>query len=182
MWNKQQIALKDFIIKHNSCFSQGFADAWQDPTNGVIRVGFGENERPIFPADFEGNYFYLRPAQKIGFKINPVYQMSECNKGYETNEAITLVAAVQNADPDILLHNLLYTLNAFPGNNIAIQSAIYENIFVILQELNKATKPERQAALSRNPTTTTLVSITFIMVNPFTQQKLNCIQNPCTAC
>ena len=182
MWHKELNNLKDFILENNKYFSEGFADCWQDPIEGKIYRGFGEQTATVFPADNLGNYFYLRPAQKLNFKINSAYAVSETTKGYEINESIILVACVQKADNDILLKNILYTLNGFFGNKVAFQSAVYENNAVVIQELSKLSKQERITALSRVPSNTTFVSVTFGLFEGFIQQNLTCLKNPILCC
>lgn len=165
--------LAQYILDSNTYFDEGFEDVYKDDVLGIVH-----NEEPVFPADNFGNYFYLRLPNNVNFSYTEAYAeaMGENKPAKVYN--LVLVACVRNADPEVLLDNLIVTLSNFK-HDVNIQQATIQGNVVINEELSNMSADNREAALKRKPADMTIVSLSF----SFSQITLiNCIQDPCKVC
>jgi hypothetical protein len=171
--------IKEFILSNNTYFNNGYDAVFQDATTGVIN----DNKQPIFPNDNLGNYFYLRLPQSVSFIENAYNRVTELDRAVALNMRIILVACMRGADPDILISNLVNTLQQFDETYIKIDSFLMQSSDVVLQEMAKVTpKSNTIAALARLDEDYTIVSVQFTLTQRFQFQKLSCITNPCKTC
>lgn len=164
--------LKDYILQYNTYFSKGFADVYQTPT-GIIA-----NSEPVFPADNLGAYFYLRIPDRLSTDFASAYKVDDCDAGFALTAAMVLVACVPQGDRDVLLNNMLTTLQKFAG--VRVTGAISKGEYVIKQELALRDKEEIENAMQNM--NTTIVSVLFTFSAIVKPQKLNCLPNPCSTC
>lgn len=167
--------LTTFILDNNPYFDRAYDDVYQDETVGIVH----DNNQPIFPADNLGNYFYLRLPNNIRFDNASQFNLSECLDTPGLVYDIILVAILNNANADVLLHNLLSTLAAF-GGNINLTGASTQRAVIIGQELASMSVEMRDKALQN--INSTLVSVYFTYTPAFLPTKLSCITNPCASC
>lgn len=176
--NTELKILKDYILTHNSYFSEGFDDVYLD-THGF--VSSDEQETPVFPADNLGDYFYLRYDGNPVLQNGPDAVMNECHTGVSMRINLVLVAVLQEGDVEQLFLNLLSTLKAYKAQGIVFRNGIYRSEDVILQELSKLPEKDREAALQRCPDGP-MASIAFTLIITPESLALSCIQNPCKEC
>jgi hypothetical protein len=184
MWNKTIHELTAHILKYNTYFNKGFSNAFQDEETGIV---WGKDDNKdllkIFPNDALGNYFYMRPQPKGSFVSMPEVKMSDTRPGLGLTNQITLVAVVKNANADILLNNLISSVQAFSQSYITLNSWIAQTELVIVNELSKLKdKAEIEAALQRIKPDQKIVALLFTIGAPYTYYALNCLPNPCTSC
>lgn len=173
MLNSTIIQLKNFIKSKNTYFNEGIAEVYQDADAGLVDT----NGVPVFPDDTRGNYFYFRLSDSLSFTQSNEAAISDCFPGFLASSNITLVAVVNNANPDILLNNLFSTIQLFGGAQRSITSAILRSQAVARQELSFMSADNLKAALQRIPQETTIVSINFTISNPVNLNE--CVNNPC---
>lgn len=166
--------LKDYIKTTNPYFGAGYADVYMDQTQGIVN----ENG-PVFPNDTDGNYFYLRLPDNIGFVQGGEYIVQDCAQGLGASAQIVLVAIVKDADEDLLLTNLVNTVQTFVAN-ISFTGATYKKEVVTRSELSWMNGPDRDAALQRIPDDMAIVSLSFTITAPVVMN--NCVVNPCKTC
>lgn len=182
MWQRQLNSIKEHILQYNPYLTQGFNHAWQDEQNGEVYAQKGKEFVAVFPNDSLGDYFYLRTPQKVSFSESKEFVISDCYKGTGMIGQVVLVAMVRDADADGLLNNLINTVQLYDNETIALNSAVYQNEFVVIQELAKMSKEAMEAALARIKPNMTMVSITFTIKAPFRYRKLSCMTKPCKPC
>lgn len=164
--------LRKYILTTNPYFSEGLANVYLDPENGIA------NENGVvFPDDTRGNYFYLRLPDNVTFANGFEFSITECLPGLGINAQIVLVAIVNNADEDKLLQNLVNTIQSFGNYNKTFQTAIYKKEVVVRQELSWMTPENLSAVLQRLPDSA-IVSVTFTLINEFIFN--DCIIDPCS--
>lgn len=167
-------AIKDYILQYNTYFGKGFDDVWMDETTGIVA-----GDKPIFPNDTLGDYFYLRLPNQSRFDYNRVNVVSDCANTPSIVSELTLVACVRKASYDRLVTNLLNTLSSYNAD-VRFTSVIYRSEDVVLKELARMKKENIEAALKRLGNHT-IVSISFALSVSFTLKKVTagCILNPC---
>lgn len=165
--------IKEFILEKNTYFNNGYSDVYQNEEVGLVLSG----NNPVFPADL-GNYFYLRLHTNVTFSNGGVNSIADSIKGVGLNVNIVLVAIVKEAKHDILLQNLVNTIQAYCGEDISFNGATYNSDEVIRQELSFMTQDARDKAMANLPDNLAIVSLSFTYSAPFTFN--NCIYNPCT--
>lgn len=166
--------IKDAIKDNNPYFDKGFCNVYQNPDVGIVLAG----DVPVFPASELGDYFYLRLPNNVTFSSGTYEAIADSIKGIGLNATIVLVACVKNANCDVLMKNIVNTLQALCGENITLNTAVYNSSEVVRQELSFMNKEQRDAALARIPNGMAIVSVTFTYQIPFTFS--NCIVNPCS--
>jgi hypothetical protein len=171
---QQLKALRDFILQYNTYFTEGYYDVTLDPV-----IGYVHDRMPVFPADNLGDYFYLRLPDNMTFSTAPQYNVTEDFNPAGPVMKTVLVASVRNGDPDILLNNLLTTIGRYEDAFIQLISASNQKAVIIVQELAKLKPDTVEEALKRADMSATLATITFNISNPFLEQELTCIKNPC---
>lgn len=173
---QQQLTnLRDFILTNNTYFDNGFDYVTQDGISGYVAT----NDKPVFPADDLGNYFYLRLPNQLGFDYNEIYKVSDCGGGVGVSYNVILVALVVDANTELLLQNMLTTLGNYNQNNIKMTKILIHSEDVVSQELAKIDKSEIESAAQRIPLNSALCSVHFTFTVPYIYQKLSCITNPC---
>lgn len=174
---KQRLAdLKDFILRYNTYFDNGFSNAQQDDETGIIHNG-----SPLFPSDTFGNYFYFRFTNQLA----PDYSLpiSDNHNSVNIRADVFVIASVREADPDLLVGNLLTTIGRYQNVNTRFGQILYHSEDVLLQELAKVKdKDNIEAALQRLPRNTAIVSVRVQISFPYVFQNLNCITKPCATC
>lgn len=179
MLQQRLTKLKDFILTHNTYFKTGFDSVFMDSQTGIVN----NDKAIVFPADDIGNYFYLRLPSGLGADYGNQYIISDCAKGVGVRYEIILVAIVDGADGSLLVENMLTTLMRYNNEELKITKAIYQAEDVIMQELAKIPKEDKESALQRFSTNEYgICSIHFTFTVPFVAQQLSCIQNPCRPC
>lgn len=172
MLQEQLIDLRDFILTHNSYFNKGYYDGILDKTTGKVNY---------FPADFDGDYFYLRLPDNLTPDYSNDYIISP-NGSIGIRYNLILVAAVNNGDSSLLLENMISTIAAYGCRQaVTITKMLFMPDEVVLQELAKVKKEVAAAGLKRLGGYA-LCSVHFNFTLPFTFTKLNCITKPCLPC
>lgn len=171
-------SLRDFILRHNTYFNEGYANAVQDDTTGQVNNGDGV----VFPADDKGPYFYLRLPNSLQSDYNREYIIADPAQSIGVKYDIILVACVPNADSGILLENMITTIGQYNEETLRISRMLLNPDDVLLQELKKIKKENIQAALQKLPENCGLCSVHFSFTIPFVFQPLKCIQSPCLNC
>lgn len=178
MITNKLIGIRDRILQYCPFFSAGYSDVYQDDELGIIADG---NEI-VFPNDTLGDYFYLRIPDTNTFRQNNSYRISDKLMGYESVSNIYLVAVVANADPDILISNIVNLIRDQEG--VILRDWVGQSGVILRRELSKLDGNENiQAALQRLDSTQTIVSVGFsitVPVNPYV--KPDCLPNPCKEC
>lgn len=167
------IELKEHVLLKNTYFNKGFAFAYQD--EGVWSDE--DDKEPIFPRDNLGNYFYFRLPNDIGLVSLPETAVSDCQFSIGASASVILVACVRGADNDLLMKNLINTLQTMPVFRATFGNGIIIKEKVVRQELSDLDAANLQAALQRIPKDYSIVSISFTITNPINLN--NCIENPC---
>ena len=168
--------LKEFILSKNTYLTKGYDSAYVDSEGNI-----NDGKEAIFPDDQLGNYFYLRLPKNITFNYDNNFKVNDCDRPLVTNTQVILVCCMRDADPDLLMGNLLSTVQKFDPL-ITIQSGILKSEEVVTQELSKIKKENLQAAFQRLDANYTIISITFMMSAGFQFSKLTCLTNPCKSC
>jgi hypothetical protein len=171
--------IKDRVLQYQPYFSAGYEDVVQDQTLGIVTNG----DEAIFPNDTLGDYFYLRIPDVNQFRINNQYMIASCTgNGYETSSNIFLVACVRNADPDILVSNIVNILRTY--NGLILRDWVHQSGVVVRRELAKMKDAESiNAALARLDQNYTIVSVGFTLTYGMsTYTKPDCLPDPCKAC
>lgn len=174
----QLTLLRDYIIKYNTYFNDGYDFVTRDDSNGYISNG----DKPVFPADDFGNYFYLRLPNAIQTEYKSAYQLADCMQGYGLRYDVVLVACIRNGDTELLIDNLLTTLGNYNRQNIVVTKVLYHIEDVTAQELSRIKREDRMAALQRMGDNINLCSIHFSFTIAYTTKPLSCITNPCSIC
>lgn len=160
-------SLRDYIKLKNPYFDE------------ALELAYNKPEAEMFIDDNRGDYFYLRLPNNIQFVQGGEYVMTECSAGIAARATVVLVAFKADGDEDILLANLVNTLQA-SGKTIQFVSAIYRRETVVQEELRGQTKEVIDSALQRIPDRMAIVSVTFTVAAAV---ALNlCILNPCKSC
>lgn len=167
--------IKDYILENNTYFNNGFCNVYQNEEVGVVLSG----NVPVFPADF-GNYFYLRLPNNVSFNDGTYYGIADSLKGVGLVAQIVLVAVYKDGNSDLLLTNLVNTIQSKCGENIELTSASYIAEEVIKQELAFMPEESRIKALQNLPKDLSIVSLSFTYSIPFTYTR--CIEAPCPTC
>lgn len=175
MLQQQLVKLKDFILTNNPYLNTGYSEVYQDVETGHIASA----KKIVFPADNEGDYFYLRLPNQLAFDYNPAYNVTGSQSGVALAAKITLVACMRKANADKLCENLINTIRNYP-QDLKLTGAIYQPEDVVMQELGKVKKEVMIEALKKLPSNMAIVSISFILVDPMGYQPLKCITSPCS--
>lgn len=166
------ISLKDFILDNNSYFSSGYGPVFFND-KGILEV---------FPNDKLGDYFYIRHAAKATVDSTAAMKISDCATPMGVRSECFLIACVREADNDRLINNLVHTIQG-SGRNAVVTGLTYEREAVVLQEMPKHPKEDREKAL-QNLSNWTIVSVQFnltVRVKPV-KNLAECIENPCKTC
>lgn len=177
---RQQLAsLKDFILQYNPYFNDGFAEVFQHESGHIATT-----DKIVFPADDNGNYFYLRLPNQLQAVYQNNYKIADDWNGIGVKYDVILVAYAQNADSSLMLQNIITTIGQCSNHDIDITMTkfIYQDDDVVTQELGKIGKENLEAALEKFPDNIGICSVHFSLTVPFVFQKLNCIQSPCNDC
>lgn len=171
--------LKDFILLKNTYLSTGFDNVYQDAVNGLIL----QDEKPIFPMDNLGDYFYLRLPDEMKFVYDARrFKTDDCGFEFGISAKVYLVAFMRGADSDTLFNNLVNTLQGFDDAYLSFNGGIFKKELVIQQELKRYSKEDIAKALQNIQRKDALVSISFDISTNFTKKKLSCLENPCSEC
>lgn len=167
-------ALKDYILTWNTYFTNGYDDVYMDENTGIVA-----NDKPVFPNDKIGDYFYIRLPQQTRFDYTAASTINDCSNTPMLDAELTLIACMRNASADILMTNLVNTISSY-NDAVRFISARYNSEDVVLQELSRMKKEKVDAALSRLGNHT-IISVTFRMLVNFKLRKVSadCILNPC---
>lgn len=176
MYQQRLNSLRDYILEKNAYLNSGYVNAILTE-DGVLAPANGELIS-VFPADYLGNYFYIRDTQKASFVPDQAY-INDCQRGFRRNGQYTILVAVVDADADLLSSNILTSLLDFSSEEISLNSIVADQTQVIMQELGKSQKADIEKAL-RNIDGQTLIAITFTMSVSF--QPVKCITTPCKKC
>lgn len=183
MWQQQLNRLKAFILQHNPYFKNGYHNAWIDPKGHVVVPILKDGEfLPVMPNDTLGDYFYLRLPQQFSLGESIAFTINDCEKGIVASGQLTLIAYVHDADPDLLIDNLLNTILQYDNQLVGVNSFITQPELVVMQELAKMDKKELMKALQNIPDNVSIVSLVFTLRTPFQYKKLSCITKPCKEC
>lgn len=171
-----------YIAQVNTYFDTYFDYALQDETTGKI-FGYDKSGNPmnIFPSDEYGNFFYIRYPHKLGFDTTNVNMIADAQGGIGIKADMVLVAAMKDADPWLLIQNIINTMGLMCDLNASFKQALFGDN-VILQELARIPKENIQEALKTLADDYTLVAVNFTVNQPFIFQRSNCITNPCLQC
>lgn len=175
MLKKEVNKIKELILVNNPYFQNGFTNVYQNTDYGVV---LKEDDTSVFPAAELGDCFYLRLPNNVQFVNANEYAIADSIKGTGLSAQIILVACVTNADEDILLQNIVNSLQHTCSQNIVFNNAIFNKNDVISQELAFMTEEQRSKAKANIPDNYTLVSLSFTLSFSFTFNK--CITNPCS--
>jgi hypothetical protein len=172
-------ALRNWILAHNKYLDTGFADAWQDPTSGLIAVG--EKERiSVALDDHFGNYFYIRVNEEISYSASRD-QLTQGIISQDETARCYLVAFVRGAAPKELVRCLLNSLIRYPNEYIRPVKSLVKREQVIVEELKAMDKGELEQILSRLDDLQA-VRIEFQLTTIFRSVNDNCPCNPCPKC
>lgn len=176
-------ALKDHILQYNTCFDNGYANAFKyDETNTVLARGTSGDFVPVFPSDSLGNYFYLRSDGDIKYTAQPGERLTDNGTQRLTfldTLTIQLVAIVKDADEYALIANLRNTAMAYKPISVIPIAASYNREFIIADEMRGMNKEDIAKAL-RNLTSQTIVRLALSVNKNYIPG--NCIGNPCKNC
>lgn len=165
--------LEDYIMEYNKYFVESFYKVSMDPKGYIM---FGDS--PVFPADEFGNYFYLRIPNNYQFDYDKQYILHEGDSNIGIKIPVILIACVHGGDPDVLLENLITTLQQYQPDDIKFTSATSQKEIVIAQELAKIKKENLEAAQQKIDPDYALASISFTFTTPYEFKNLNCIKAP----
>lgn len=168
------------ILRLNPYFDAGYSNVLATEEGHVI-TDEKNNQRPVFPNDTLGDYFYLRMPRAWGFDYSNY--IAEGVSGVNITGVVVLVAYVLNADPDKLAANLVNTLRVIGERlkgTIQLQAATAIADEVIAQELADLSEDQIEAALARRGENITLCSVTFTYTQMFPLST--CFDNPCISC
>lgn len=161
-------ALKDFILSKNTYFDKG------------LELEFNRPEDELHLTDALGNYFYLRLPNNGTFIQGAEYTVAECSPGLGASAAVVLVAYVERGNSDLLITNLVNTLQLFKGARVSFTGFIYSRETVIRTEMAGYAKENIDRALATIEKSTALVSVSFTITAPVILNR--CIVNPCEQC
>jgi hypothetical protein len=182
MWKASLKSVRDHLFATNPYLRAGYSAAWMDDyANKLLALGDNGEVVTVFPQDNVGDFFYLRIPNQVKYEEDSAQNMRECSVGYRTKADIVLVCMMRDADADMLVTNLVSSLQSYDSAYLRVKSAVYQNEYVIAQEFGK-NKNLAEAALARVKKNTTFVSITFALEAPFKYINVNCITKPCKSC
>lgn len=165
--------ITNFILQYNTYFNRGFSNAYQTAD------GVHDGEHVLFPVDTLGDYFYLRPNTPLSITVNERDRITDRAVPMALNASVNLVAMVKNADPVLLVNNLINTLTRFP---LPVSSVVIQPEEVVQQEIGRMGADDLRATLARLHRSTTLVSVVFTARLKLPVIDLNCLPNPCSEC
>ena len=165
--------LEEFILKYNTYFTEGFYKVSIDP-KGFIMFG----DTPVFPGDQFGDYFYLRIPNNYQFDYDKQYTLHEGDSNIGIKIPVVLVACVHDGDGDVLLENLITTLQQYQPDDIKFTSATSQKEIIIAQELAKIKKENIEAAQQKIDPTYAMASVSFVFTTPYQFKQLKCITAP----
>lgn len=172
--------IKDYILKWNSYFQNGYDNVYTTET-GIV-VSEGRNIKVIFPSDSDGAYFYLRQVKNGVFDNGVPYKIANSIRGIGMQGQIVLVAYMKGADGDLLIQNLLNTIQSYQNTSIKFLSYKINPYFVIQDELSGIEKSNIETAMRNFNNNDALVSFTFSLTTPVIFFEPNCIKAPCIEC
>jgi len=161
------MTLAEHILANNKYFQKGFDNAFiQD---GVYARD-GRDLLRIFPNDNYGNFFYILGANRAEY-----HQVGQNPLMYQDIQKMTLVAVVDNANPEQVVSNIRSTLLTY--KNINVTSASWNREIIVIDQLKGIGIDKIQQALQRLKNET-IVQIEFTNFRQFVPS--NCeIKNPC---
>lgn len=166
--------LEEYVLKYNAYFTDSYADVSNSPFTGYLMSG----ENVIFPNDTLGNYFYIRIPNFTKFNYSELFRISEGINPIGVEIQCTLVACVRSANPETLLENLITTIQHYQPDYVKFQNCTTQRDIICAVELSKIPKDEIKNAIGKLDKDYTIVSISFILMAPYTIQKLSCIKSP----
>lgn len=171
----------DCILKNNQYFCKGYCNVYQDVNTFQILTSENNEYKVVFPNDSLGDYFFLRNTGEINFEANVIDRISDCSdSGYDSRISVTLIAIMDDADPDTLLTNLISTIQNCGNFRTTLLSASTNMSNIISLQLKGMNKSDIDATLQRMKQT--IVSVTFNIVDAIQLINPSCIQNPCKSC
>lgn len=173
--------LKEHLLRQHPYFNSAFSDVVKS-TKGIVHTNeYGKREE-IFPADNLGDYFYLRMDTSGNISYEPRFTLSTATVGIGAVSSVFLVACVKDADPDILLENLINSIRTFQPDNIRLTRFLIQPEYVILQELQGVGEEATNEALKRLRPDFTIVSVSLSLSFPIQFKKHTCYEKPCRQC
>lgn len=172
--------IKDYILKYNPYFQNGYDEVFTT-VDGIV-VADDQNQKTIFPSDNEGTYFYLRQMKSGTFDVGSPYRIANSIRGIGMQISIMLVAYMPDGDTDLLIQNLLNTLQAYPDTSLKFLNYNTNPYFVIQEELAGLEKENIAAALGNFKNNNALISFSFSLTVPVKFFEPSCIKIPCVGC
>lgn len=169
--------LRDHILRANTYFVSGFANAFSDTVTDSVYARADGDLRPIFPDDRLANYFYLRNEQSETYSVQKGYEDSGPGRAtFLDSLVINLVAIVTGADPSVLINNLRNTCLMFKGYDVSPVSSIWQRENVVVSEM-KGFNGDTITGVLQRLKDETMIKLQLKVSKEFIPNR--CIDNPC---